>query len=73
MKIEDLIKELQKIQKELQKIQKEHGNINVAVQFRDDSCYEGTDSLLLYVEENETNTVKIFNVIDIKVLTPYKI
>lgn len=43
MKIEDLIKELQKIQKE-------HGNINVAVQFRDDGgYYQGTDSLYLYV------------------------
>lgn len=52
MKIEDLIKELQKIQKE-------HGNINVAVQFRDDSgYYEGTDSLYLYVEEDKTNKEK---------------
>lgn len=47
MKIEDLIRELEKIQKK-------HGNIEVQVQYRDDGGdYFGTDEVRLYVEKDE--------------------
>lgn len=47
MKIEDLIRELEKIQKK-------HGNIEVQVQYRDDGGdYYGTDEVRLYVEKDE--------------------
>lgn len=46
MKIEDLIKELEKIQKK-------HGNIEVQVQYRDDGGdYYGTDEVRLHVEND---------------------
>lgn len=46
MKIEDLIKELEKIQKK-------HGNIEVQVQYRDDGRdYYGTDEVRLHVEND---------------------
>ena len=48
MKIEDLIKELEKIQKK-------HGNIEVQVQYRDDGGdYFGTDNDVLLYVENKT-------------------
>lgn len=44
MKIEDLIRELEKIQKK-------HGNIEVQVQYRDDGGdYYGTDEVRLNIE-----------------------
>lgn len=44
MKIEDLIRELEKIQKK-------HGNIEVQVQYRDDGGdYYGTDEVRLHIE-----------------------
>ena len=46
MKIEDLIRELEKIQKK-------HGNIEVQVQYRDDGGdYFGTDEVRLHVEND---------------------
>lgn len=44
MKIEDLIRELEKIQKK-------HGNIEVQVQYRDDGGdYYGTDEVRLHIK-----------------------
>ena len=46
MKIEDLIKELEKIQKK-------HGNIEVQVQYRDDGGdYYGTDEVRLHIKND---------------------
>ena len=62
MKIEDLIKELEKIQKK-------HGNIEVQVQYRDDGGdYYGTDEVRLHVENDIVDLDKDGEVEEGKVL-----
>lgn len=48
MKVDDLIKELEKIKEE-------YGNIEVKVQYRDDGPYAGCGEPEIYVKDEEKN------------------